>query len=162
VHPDLAEPLHRILETTAETRRAMVHGDISPKNIIVSAEGPIFLDAECAWYGDPAFDLAFCLNHLLLKCLWVPRHRDRYLACFKALVEAYCVHVSWEGGHRLEQRAARLLPGLLLARADGKSPAEYLTEVDKELIRKVATGWLRCPVERLSDIHVAWAAEITR
>ena len=35
-------------------------------------DGPVFLDAECAWWGDPAFDLAFCLNHLLLKCLWTP------------------------------------------------------------------------------------------
>ena len=36
------------------------------------SRGPVFLDAECAWFGDPAFDLAFCLNHLLLKTLWVP------------------------------------------------------------------------------------------
>ena len=46
---------------------ALVHGDVSPKNILVGPHGPVFLDAECAWYGDPAFDLAFCLNHLLLK-----------------------------------------------------------------------------------------------
>jgi len=54
---------------TAETRLALVHGDVSPKNILMGPRNPAFLDAECAWYGDPAFDLAFCLNHLLLKCL---------------------------------------------------------------------------------------------
>ncbi len=53
--------------TTLSTRRALVHGDVSPKNILVGPDGPVFLDAECAWFGDPAFDLAFCLNHLLLK-----------------------------------------------------------------------------------------------
>ena len=51
---------------------ALVHGDVSPKNILLGPDGPVFLDAECAWYGDPAFDLAFCLNHLLLKCLGHP------------------------------------------------------------------------------------------
>jgi len=44
-----------------------VHGDVSPKNILVGPKGPVLLDAECAWFGEPAFDLAFCLNHLLLK-----------------------------------------------------------------------------------------------
>ena len=63
---------------------ALVHGDVSPKNILVGPAGPVFLDAECAWYGDPAFDLAFCLNHLLLKCLWTPRRAagvPRLLRC---------------------------------------------------------------------------------
>ena len=46
-------------ETTARTKLALVHGDVSPKNILVGPGGPVFLDAECAWYGDPAFDLAF-------------------------------------------------------------------------------------------------------
>ena len=46
--------------------------------------GPVFLDAECAWYGDPAFDLAFCLNHMLLKGVWRPQWRRDYLACFTA------------------------------------------------------------------------------
>ena len=36
--------------------------------------GPVFLDAECAWFGDPAFDLAFCLNHFLLKAAHLPTH----------------------------------------------------------------------------------------
>ncbi len=56
-HPDRADALHRIVETTVTTRRALVHGDVSPKNILVGPSGPIFLDAECAWFGDPAFDL---------------------------------------------------------------------------------------------------------
>ena len=46
------------------------------------AEGPVLLDAECAWWGDPAFDIAFCLNHLLLKCLWTPAASDAFLRCF--------------------------------------------------------------------------------
>ena len=68
-HPDSrrAPPARR---NDAQPKLALVHGDFSPKNILIGPAGPVILDAECAWYGDPAFDLAFCLNHLLLKCLW--------------------------------------------------------------------------------------------
>ena len=72
-HPELAPRLRQLAEVTASTKLALVHGDVSPKNILIGPRGPVLLDAECAWWGDPAFDLAFCLNHLLLKCLWVPR-----------------------------------------------------------------------------------------
>ena len=66
-HPELAARFDALAQTTLTTKRALVHGDISPKNILQGPSGPVFLDAECAWFGDPAFDLAFCLNHLLLK-----------------------------------------------------------------------------------------------
>ncbi|MGB8443362.1 MAG: aminoglycoside phosphotransferase family protein, partial [Pseudolabrys sp.] len=70
VHTDLAPRLKALASATLATKRALVHGDVSPKNILVGPDGPVFIDSECAWYGEPAFDLAFCLNHLLLKCLW--------------------------------------------------------------------------------------------
>ncbi len=159
-HPDLAPALLEIERRTAATKRALVHGDVSPKNILVGPSGPIFLDAECAWYGDPAFDLAFCLNHLLLKCLWTPAARPRFLECFDRLADQYLSLVSWEPTATLERRAARLLPGLFLARADGKSPAEYLTEADKARVRKAARGWLLDPPPSLSAIRGAWEKEL--
>src|SRR5258706_13484865 len=72
--------------------------------------------------------LAFCLNHLLLKCLWVPWAAGRLLAAFQSLTETYLDGVDWEPGQDIDRRAARLLPGLFLARIDGKSPVEDLTE----------------------------------
>jgi len=66
-HPDLSDKLNALADQTLANKRALVHGDFSPKNILRGPSGPVTLDAECAWYGDPAFDLAFCLNHLLLK-----------------------------------------------------------------------------------------------
>ena len=71
-HPDLAARLAALVEVTRSTKRVLVHGDFSPKNILAGPAGPVILDAECAWYGDPAFDLAFVLNHLLLKGAWRP------------------------------------------------------------------------------------------
>ena len=32
------------------------------------------------------FDLAFCINHLLLKCVWHPQYTEQYLASFRALM----------------------------------------------------------------------------
>jgi aminoglycoside phosphotransferase (APT) family kinase protein len=160
-HPDRAAELEALAEVTARTRRALVHGDVSPKNILIGPRGPIFLDAECAWYGDPAFDLAFCLNHLLLKCLWTPRAARTFLGCFDVLTKAYLAGVSWEPHGALEARTARLLPGLLLARVDGKSPVEYLTaEADKDRVRRVARALLAHPVERVHRVRSAWAREL--
>src|SRR3546814_720593 len=56
----LAPALRALADDLASSKIALVHGDVSPKNILVSAGGPVFLDAERAVYGDPAFDLAFC------------------------------------------------------------------------------------------------------
>ena len=39
--------------------------------------------------GDPAFDVAFLLNHLLLKTIHRPQAREGYEACGRAFVDAY-------------------------------------------------------------------------
>jgi aminoglycoside phosphotransferase (APT) family kinase protein len=164
-HPDLQEKLTFLAERTAGARRCLVHGDVSPKNILVRREGPahfpVFLDAECAWYGDPAFDLAFCLNHLFLKCIWVPRARSAFLECFDALSSAYLSRVGWEKAAALEARAATLLPGLLLGRIDGKSPVEYLDEAQRARVREVAKAMLMKPVPALKDLRKAWQESST-
>ncbi len=160
-HPDRAEPLLALVATTQANKKALVHGDVSPKNILCGPTGPVFLDAECAWWGDPAFDLAFCLNHLLLKCLWTPRAAAGFLRCFDALAAGYFRGVAWEPPDALEQRAAALLPGLLLARIDGKSPVEYITsDVQKDQVRRVARALLADPPSQLGAIRTAWKKEI--
>jgi len=155
-HPDLNPKFQFLVKRTAETKVCLVHGDVSPKNILVGSNGPVFLDAECAWYGDPAFDLAFCLNHLLLKCLWVPRARDAFLECFSSLSGAYLQGVSLEG---VEERTASLLPALLLARVDGKSPVEYLTDENKDFVRKLGRDLLNAST--LRQIRQAWQRSST-
>lgn len=164
-HPDLAAVLKNLSERTANAKRCLVHGDVSPKNILVGGEGPahfpIFLDAECAWYGDPAFDLAFCLNHLLLKCVWVPRARADFLACFDSLARSYLAAAAWEAPSALQARAATLLPGLLLGRIDGKSPVEYLDEPQRGRVRGIARNMLFHPVSTLKELREAWQESLT-
>jgi aminoglycoside phosphotransferase (APT) family kinase protein len=161
VHPDLAAPLKWLAQETAGMKLALVHGDVSPKNILIGRRGPVFLDAECAWYGDPAFDLAFCLNHLLLKCLLNRRAITRFLACYDRFAEVYLQAARWEPREDTEARAAQLLPALMLGRVDGKSPVEYITEeADKERVRKVARFLLTERAERLDTVRDTWAAEL--
>ncbi len=162
VHTDLADRLEYLAEVTGKTHLALVHGDVSPKNILIGPRGPVFIDAEWNWYGDPAFDVAFCLNHLLLKCLWTPAARDGFLACFRTFSATYLAGVTWEEVAGIERRVAHLLPGLFLARVDGKSPAEYITEEkDKDRVRRVARSLLAKPVDRIDAVSAAWAEELT-
>src|SRR5258707_15699774 len=113
-HPDLRSKLDGLADRTAATASALVHGDVSPKNILTGPAGPVFLDAECAWYGDPAFDLAFCLIHLLLKCLWTPAAASKFLDCFDSMYTNYREGVTLEPAAELEAPAAALLPALFL------------------------------------------------
>ena len=159
-HPDLARKLDALVATTRTTKRVLVHGDFSPKNLLVGPAGPVILDAECAWYGDPAFDLAFVLNHLLLKGAWQPQWRARYVEAFASLAAAYLALVTWEAPADCEKRAATLLPGLMLARIDGKSPVEYLTEVpQKDAVRRFARSLLVDPVADLGAIARRWIVD---
>jgi aminoglycoside phosphotransferase (APT) family kinase protein len=159
-HPDLRPRLDALVETTRATKRVLVHGDFSPKNILIGPGGPVILDAECAWFGDPAFDLAFVLNHLLLKGAWHPGGRARYAEAFAALVAAYRDSVAWEPWPALEARTAALLPGLMLARIDGKSPVEYLTaDTARNEVRAFARALLNDPLPRLGAIADLWTGD---
>jgi aminoglycoside phosphotransferase (APT) family kinase protein len=161
INPECESALAALIDTTAATRLALVHGDVSPKNILVGPAGPVLLDAECAWYGDPAFDLAFCLTHLLLKCLWRATHRADYLACFDAFAAAYLAGVTWEPPAVLEARACRLLAAMLLARVDGKSPVEYLTADDQRaLVRTFARRLVLAPRQRLAAMRDLWVRHL--
>jgi aminoglycoside phosphotransferase (APT) family kinase protein len=156
-YKDIQQRMSFLAERTAKTKLCLVHGDVSPKNILIGPAGPVFLDAECAWYGDPAFDLAFCLNHLLLKSVARPQATLQYANAFQALKEAYLGEANWEMREHLDARAVRLLGALLLARVDGKSPVEYLTdEVDRQRIRDAAIPLVASAPQRFDAIASDW------
>ena len=145
-NPGVADRLYELAERTALTRVALVHGDLSPKNILARRTGPVILDAECAWFGDPAFDVAFCLTHLVLKTVVRPDRAGQLRDSADALVAGHLAHLSWEPAPGFEKRVAALLPALLLARVDGASPVEYLVEeADQARVRAAATALLTTP-----------------
>jgi Ser/Thr protein kinase RdoA (MazF antagonist) len=160
VHPTLATRLHDLVQRTRERHIALVHGDVSPKNILLGRQGPVFIDAECAWYGDPAFDLAFVLNHLLIKALWMPLSADALMRSFSALRTAYFTHVDFEPPEALDSRAASLLPALALARVDGKSPVEYLDEPARRRLRALSIGLFERRIDALDALTSYWKKEV--
>ncbi len=139
-HPDVEPQILAVLEATAAHRMALVHGDVSPKNILVSKRDghPVLLDAECAWYGDPAFDAAFCLNHLVLKSVHLPRLRENLQQQARDFASIWLGHFPEAMREAIDQRVAALLPCLMLARIDGKSPVEYLGEEARSEVRALA------------------------
>jgi len=159
-HPDLAPRLKALAEDLGRRRIALMHGDVSPKNILVGPRGPVFLDAETTAYGDPAFDLAFCLTHLLLKTVWLRPHREAVMDSFDALRGAYAAGLTWEPPAALSARAAPLVSALLLARVDGKSPAPYITDpIDKDFIRRSAEALLGAAEFDLDRLSARWRRE---
>ena len=162
-HPDLAARLGELVAATQANKRALVHGDVSPKNILRGPDGPVFLDAECAWWGDPAFDLAFCLNHLLLKCLWTPSATAGFLACFDALAAAYVARDRLGAAACAGERARRTCcracssPGWMASRRSSTSRRS-----------RTRTGFavsrarlLARPVDALGDVRQAWTKELS-
>ncbi|WP_395745704.1 phosphotransferase family protein [Prosthecobacter sp.] len=147
--PEAAETLRAEAARLAETKLALVHGDFSPKNLLIGPQRLIVLDAECAWFGDPAFDTAFLLTHLHLKALLNPQALPLIPAFWSAYTTA-C-------GHDLEHRTVRLLLCLLLARVHGKSPAEYLSAAQGEQVTRFVLSHLSQPPS-LAALTAAWTA----
>lgn len=134
VHPDLAAPLEGLVASVWEHRRSLVHGDFSPKNLLVWPAGLMLIDCEVGHYGDPAFDLGFFLTHLVLKSLTFHRRWSEYIALPQTFWASYAATVAPRAGRdewqALEARAQLNLAGCMLARIDGKSRVEYLTQPD--------------------------------
>ena len=161
-HPELSARLKALIARTQNNPKVLVHGDVSPKNILLGPHGPVLLDAECAWYGDPAFDVAFCLNHFFLKAAHLPDSRSALMHSAKSFLSAYLQEVTWEPVPALEQRITSLLPGLMLARIDGKSPVEYLTAERGEIVRTIAIEFLKQEDISFLTLHTRWDQEFTQ
>jgi len=144
LHPALSVALDELIADVLAPI-AVVHGDVSPKNILVGTDRVVLLDAECAAVGDPAFDLAFCLTHLVLKTIHRPWTHDGYALLAGELLAAYCAPAPAEQMLGLLPRVARQIGGLLLARVDGKSPVEYLDESQRATVRELGVEVLTTP-----------------
>jgi 5-methylthioribose kinase len=143
VHPDLAPALEGLIASMdlPATARSLVLGDYSPKNILVHAGGLILIDFECAHAGDPAFDIGFCLSHLLLKLVRA-RGADSYRDVARQFLAGYFADAEAGQDRALSHRAGRHAAACLLARLDGKSPVEYRNELDQKAVRRLARSVL--------------------
>jgi 5-methylthioribose kinase len=144
--PAAAAFLGDLIRETRRTKLTLVHGDYSPKNILVHGGRLVLIDHEVIHFGDPAFDVGFSLAHLLSKAHHLSEFREKFAAAAQLYWRQYINAIpdgEWAG--RIEGRAVRHALGCLLARVDGKSPLEYLTPRERMLQRHVVLNLMAAP-----------------
>jgi 5-methylthioribose kinase len=151
--PEAAEFLGRLVADTRGRRLTLVHGDYSPKNILVHHGRLILLDHEVIHWGDPAFDLGFALAHLLSKANHLADRRQAFAVAADAFWITYREHlgdVPWAAD--LEAAAVRQTLGCLLARVAGRSPLEYLDDAARARQQAAVVALMADPPARVEAL----------
>jgi aminoglycoside phosphotransferase (APT) family kinase protein len=149
-YPSLSGPLQQLIVSNRAHPCALVHGDFSPKNLLVceppSVEGSpslLLIDFEVGHFGDPSFDLGFFLTHLVLKAIHLPRVRHVLIAAIETFWQAYLQQlqtlITPEELTALNERTRQQLAGCLVARVHGKSPVDYLSPDQQTVAVELAT-----------------------
>jgi len=153
-HPELRREFDNLIETSLAIRTSLVHGDYSPKNMLVRGENIFLIDFEVVHWGDPSFDSAFALNHLFLKAFHQASAGRQFVALADDFWRSLHAALAPEAASGFEAMTLRHLGGLMLARIDGKSPVEYIQdEPTKDAVRSVA-AWILCDhPSRLAEVE---------
>jgi 5-methylthioribose kinase len=159
--PEAADFLRALVEETRARRDTLVHGDYSPKNVLVREGTLVLLDHEVIHFGEPAFDLGFSLTHFLSKAHHLPGMREDfadaariYWATYREVVE----ELPWAAD--IEERAVRHTLGCLLARVAGRSPLEYLNEGELARQREAILALLQYPPESVPGLAEAFVGRL--
>lgn len=158
MHPDLAPLIEADIERLVNRRRALVLGDFSPKNLVVYPDRVLALDFEVAHWGDPAFDTAFMLTHLVAKAVH-RRAAAAYLSAARVFWEAYQADAGSAGA--TEADTVTELGVLLLCRVDGKSSLEYFDADDRALVRALSRTLIRARESVLESVLDAVAGRLS-
>jgi aminoglycoside phosphotransferase (APT) family kinase protein len=159
--PETAAFYAMLIADTRAERRTLVHGDYSPKNILIHQDRLILLDHEVIHFGDPAFDLGFSLTHLLSKAHHLLALRKPFVQAALRYWGAYdetLGPISWRSG--LEPRIVRHTLGCLLARVAGRSTLEYLDVLQRQRQRRVVARLMQRPPATVAELIAAFITEI--
>jgi aminoglycoside phosphotransferase (APT) family kinase protein len=150
--PESAPFYARLIDETRAQHRSLVHGDYSPKNVLIREGRLILLDHEVMHIGDPAFDIGFAMTHLLSKAHHLPALRQQFLEAAASFWNTYLQDSSPQisASEGFAGRAARHIAACLLARVDGRSPLEYLSTAERDRQRAMALSLMR---SQPSDPH---------
>lgn len=150
--PELADGIVPLLEELRRDRRCFVHGDYSLKNMLVGPAGNWVLDFEVAHYGNPVFDLGFLLSFVVLSAVrWPPLALE-----LRSLAGGFLAGYDDAAGAGFAGDAASMTAhtaALMLARTDGKSPAQFLDPPSRERAREAGIMLLRKPEQGLWQWH---------
>ena len=153
VYPKYKEYIKKINENYIKNSSTLVHGDFSPKNILVDKNKIIYLDAECCNFGDPVFDLVFFSNHLLIKSIFLKDKSKEFIKLYLSFYKEYLSNLSTKNFNSYIDRIIKMTPIMLLSRIDGKSPVEYIIKENiKNIIRKKSFLLLDGKINSLNDI----------
>ncbi|MBE7551987.1 MAG: phosphotransferase [Anaerolineales bacterium] len=176
--PAAADFLHALIEETRACRLTLVHGDYSPKNVLVQQDQLILLDHEVIHWGDPAFDLGFSLTHLLSKAHHLPQQRAAFAGAANQYWRIYTQTIgdiltphplirhslrsAYSGCEQtdLEARAVRHTLACLLARVAGRSPLEYLDEAARQHQRAAVLALLSNLPANIPDLVNQFIAKL--
>ena len=142
--PELVDEITPLVDELRRDRRCFVHGDYSLKNMLVGPSGNWVLDFEVAHYGNPVFDLGFFLSFVVLSAV-----RWEFLTPeLRVLADGFLSGYDGTAGIGFAGDAASVTAhtaALILARTDGKSPAQFLDPPSRERAREVGIAMLRRP-----------------
>lgn len=160
--PEAATFLRELVEQTLKMRLALVHGDYSPKNILVHDGRLVLIDHEVVHFGDPSFDVGFSLTHLLSKAHHCRERRQAFLESAELYVRRYMEMVDHSGFDAgFESRACRQTLGCLLGRVVGRSPLEYLSVAERGHQKSAVLNLIRRPPAVLLDLIREFGKEIS-
>ena len=126
-NPSLSPRIMSLVKELKSEKTTLVHGDFSPKNIMISEEQDIYiLDFEVTHTGNPVFDLAFLTAHLLCKFYRAQDSHNRGLLRQTAqdFLKAYDAESEIAHAPSLAWHTALIA----LARVEGTSLVNYLDE----------------------------------
>jgi D-3-phosphoglycerate dehydrogenase len=144
-NPSIAAAVQGVIAGMEQRRTALVHGDYSPKNLLVDGDEVVMLDCEVAHWGDPRFDLAFGLSHLWLKSC---RHGCPASAIHE-LGQAFIEGYRSAGPAIFDAPLVQIFGCLVLARLDGDSPVDYLDQLDQGDVRAAAIEMISNPLSTI-------------
>lgn len=150
-----------LLRDTWSTRMTLVHGDYSPKNVLVYQSRLILLDHEVVHYGDPTFDIGFGMTHLLGKANHLLQYREQFAGAAGAFWASYrdaAGPIGQSPGY--EERAVRHTLGCLLARVEGRSPLEYLTPEERDRQASATLTLMGSPPATIDDVVREFIARV--
>ena len=154
LYTDLAPHFEMLIDHCRTRRVSLVHGDWSPKNILAFEGHAMAIDFEGIHFGDPSFDSAFLLNHLLLKTFHGIKGTRQLARVFWNTLVSEMPDAPW-----FERATLEHLAGLLLARMDGKSPAEYIRDPElKDRIRRFGRDLIRDVPKTIDEVWERHAA----
>jgi 5-methylthioribose kinase len=163
VVPRASSFLEELITWTLSRSDTLVHGDFSPKNVLVYRGQLILLDHEVLHFGDPAFDIGFSLTHFLSKALHLPPNRRALVGAAQSYWNLYLDEVRgmpWMA--HLDLRAAQHTLASLLARVCGRSPLEYLSEEERFVQKQVVIDMIEDDFLTVDQVIAGFAEKIAR